>query len=346
VTTTELPLPPLLYTASGAMRRIGVELELTGLDVEALSAQVALHAGGRVARISRYEHVVHAGGGEDWGVELDFAYLKQKGRLAQRPPAPSTGGQPNGSRGDALGALDGAAEELLRLGAEQVVPFEVVSPPLPMDRLAQVQGLVGRLRAAGARGTGDGLVYAFGLQLNPEVPATDAATLARYLKAFFCLYDWLKARARVDLTRRLTAYVDPFPRDYLRRVVDPAYGPDLPTLIDHYLAANPTRNRALDLLPLFLHLDPDRVRKVVDDPRVKPRPALHYRLPNCEIDRPDWGIHLAWRDWLQVEHLVAVPQRLKALCTRYAEHLDRPLGGLLEDWTEQVEPWLKAPQDL
>jgi hypothetical protein len=33
--------------------------------------------------------------------------------------------------------------------------------------------------------------------------------------------------------------------------------PDLDTLIDDYLEYNPTRNRALDFLPLFLHLDED-----------------------------------------------------------------------------------------
>ena len=38
-------------------------------------------------------------------------------------------------------------------------------------------------------------------------------------------------------------------------MLDAGYGPDLGALIDDYLAANPTRNRALDLLPLFAELD-------------------------------------------------------------------------------------------
>ena len=40
------------------MRRIGVELEMKGLDIETLSGLVARHLGGSVETISRYEHSV------------------------------------------------------------------------------------------------------------------------------------------------------------------------------------------------------------------------------------------------------------------------------------------------
>jgi hypothetical protein len=323
----QLPLPPMTKTAEGRPRRIGVELELGGLALEAVAALVAGHLHGAVERRGRYELEAVGDPAGPWAIELDFTWLKELGRRTRDPDA-------------AMTPVEEAGEEVLRDAAEWLVPVEVVSPPLPMDRLGSVDGLIGRLHEAGAQGTGGALRYAFGLQLNPEVPDTDADTLRRYVQAFLCLADWLQARARVDLTRRLTVFVDPFPKDYVRRVVDPAYRPDRATLIGDYLEANPTRNRALDLLPLFLHLDPGRVRAAVDDPRVKPRPAMHYRLPNCEVDRPGWGLGPAWRDWLQVEHLVADPGRLERLGTAYARFLDRPLGGLLGNWEEEVEPWL------
>lgn len=326
-----LPLPPLTRTSQGELRRVGVELELIDLDIHRISQLVAAHVNGRVEKLTAYEHRIHGDPAGPWGVELDFTYLKARAREKAEEDPKAEG---------LLEDLEAAAEELLRKGAEQIVPMEVVSPPLPMDRLGTVEALVDALRDAGARGTTDGLTYAFGMQLNPEMPATDAATITRYLKAFLCLFDWLEARAEVDFTRRLTAYVDPFPKAYVRTVVDPGYRPDLTTLMDDYLAANPTRNRALDLLPLFCHLDPARVRAAIDDPRVKPRPALHYRLPNCEIDRPDWGIAPTWLDWLQVEHLAAEPERLDALCERYSSFLERPLAGLFRGWAKQVEPWL------
>lgn len=47
------------------------------------------------------------------------------------------------------------------------------------------------------------------------------------------------------------------------RVVAADYAPNLDRPIDGYLEDTATRNRALDVLPLFLHLDPGWVRAVV-----------------------------------------------------------------------------------
>ena len=321
------PMPSRTETADGDARRIGVELEMIGLDVVEVSRIVTRHIDGTQQETSRYEHSIQGDEAGDWAVEFDFEYLKQKGREETRE--------------DKLLALfDETAEHALRAGAETIVPVEVVSPPLPMPRLADVQSLIAELRSAGAKGTGAGISYAFGMQFNPELPALDAGTILAYLKAFLCLYDWLKERSAPDLTRRLTRFMAPFPGDYVRKVVAPDYWPERNALIDDYLTDNPTRNRALDMLPLFLHLDEKRVRQDVEDPRVKPRPTLHYRLPNSEIDREDWGIHLAWGDWLEVEALAVDRTRLDDLCTAYAKWLDQPLEHVLGDWTREIESWL------
>ncbi len=336
--SSSLPLPPRPRTRGGELRRLGVELEMKGLDIGTMSDLVAAHVHGEVEPISRYEHRISGDDAGDWQVELDFAYLKQRGR--------ETRGRESGDDDGVLAQLDEAAEELIAAGSEALVPMEVVSPPLPMDRLGDLEKLIAALRDAGARGTRDGLTFAFGTHLNPEMPDTDAATVTRYLKAFLCLFDWLRAEARVDLLRRLSPYIDPFPVEYVRRVIAPDYQPDAAQLIDDYLDDNPTRNRALDMLPLFASMDEDRVRSRVDDPRIKARPALHYRLPNCEIDEPGWGLRHLWHDWLQVEHLAAEPERLNAVCARYQEFLERPIGRLVDDWADQVKPWLKDPDDL
>jgi hypothetical protein len=321
------PLPSRTKTADGSERRIGVELEMIGLGVDEVSRIVARHVGGEQQETSRYEHSIKGGAAGDWTVELDYAYLKQKGRE-------------EASGDEMLALLDEAAEQAVRAGAEAIVPVEIVSPPLPLSRLADVQSLIDKIRSAGAKGTGAGITYAFGMQLNPELPALDARTILGYLKAFLCLYDWLKERSSPDITRRLTRFMAPFPGGYVRKTVDSAYWPERDVLIDDYLSDNPTRNRALDMLPLFLHLDEKRVRAVVDDPRVKPRPTLHYRLPNSEIDRQDWGIHLAWGDWLEVEALASDHARLDGLCAAYAKWLDQPLDHVLEDWPREIETWL------
>lgn len=324
-------LPPRPRRQDGTLRRVGIELEMQGIELPKLAGLVASHFGGTASPLGRYEYQIDGDPAGAWRVELDFEYLKRRGRQAF---------------GDGLLAqLDEAAEELLATGSQALVPAEVVSPPLPMDRIADTDTLIAELRDAGARGTRDGLVFAFGLHLNPEMPDTEAATVTAYLKAFLCLFDWLRMRARVDLLRRLTPYIDAFPADYVRHVMAPGYQPGIEDLIDDYLQANATRNRALDLLPLFAHLDEPRVRASIDDPRIKPRPALHYRLPNCEIDEPGWGVRQSWQDWLQVECMAADPARLNAACEAYAAFLGNPLERLLESWAEGVEPWLCDPAD-
>lgn len=323
-------LPPQADTEDGKPRRIGVELEMIGLSVDDVSRIVSEQIGGTLNEQSRYEHLVQGDDAGDWGVELDYAYLKERGREDEAD--------------DELQVMiDDATESLVRLGAEAVVPVEVVSPPLPLARLSDIQRLIVALREAGAEGSGAGLTYAFGMQFNPELPGLDAKTIASYLKAFFCLYDWLMQRSKVDMTRRLSGFSAAFPGSYVAKVVATDYWPDQDALIDDYLAENPTRNRALDMLPLFLHLDKDRLRAVVDDPRVKPRPTLHYRLPNCEIDQPDWGVHLAWNDWLKVELLACDESRLNEVCAAYAEWLDQPLKRLFENWEDEVMQWIETP---
>ena len=44
------------------------------------------------------------------------------------------------------------------------------------------------LRAAGARGSSDSLAYAFGMQLNPELPRLDSDTIHGAYQSIFCVY--------------------------------------------------------------------------------------------------------------------------------------------------------------
>ncbi len=321
-------LPGRQHTAEGAERRVGVELEMIGLSLEEISEAVARHLDLEISEDGRYERILSGDPAGDWVVELDFSLLQRLGREKR-------------DARELLDELRNSAEDILKRLADPVVPLEVVSPPLPMSRLHEVEGLIDVLRQAGARGTSDGLSYAFGMQFNPEIPDAEPATLRGYLQAFLCLYPWMYKRADINLTRRLTTYIDPFPIDYVRKVIAADYAPGLDGLIDDYLQHNPTRNRALDFLPLFLHLDEARVRAVTDDPLIKPRPALHYRLPDCEIHLPEWGFHLAWHDWLEVEALAEDTERLAACCAAYSEFLDQPLKRWLGHWEEQVEArWL------
>ena len=57
MTETEV-LPPLARTESGAIRRVGIELEFGGLSIDRISDLVAEYVGGKREIVSEYEHVV------------------------------------------------------------------------------------------------------------------------------------------------------------------------------------------------------------------------------------------------------------------------------------------------
>jgi hypothetical protein len=326
-----LQMPPWTTNDRGEPRRVGVELEMIGLNLDEIATVVAEWLGASVTHDGRYRRMLHGDADGEWCVELDFRLLRRLGRE-------------DNSEQDLMGDLKTSAETLLNLLSDPLVPREVVSPPLPLHRLQELEGLILRLRRAGARGTSDSMRYAFGMHFNADIPSRDSAVIAAVMKAFVCLYDWLHQRARVDISRRISTFVAPFPLPYVRRLIAPDYQPSLSQLIDDYLADNPTRNRALDMLPLFAELDEARVRARLDDPLVKARPAFHYRMPNCDIHVEDWSLAPAWNDWVEVERLAADSARLGECCSAYARFLDQPLHRWLGDWTAELEcKWLSAP---
>ena len=318
-------LPPNPDTAQGNPRRLGVELEFSGMDIDTASTIVEAQFGGSVEVVSDFEHRVQDTSLGEFNVELDFEYLKAAGRDESL---------------DRDSLLDHLPQWMVAEMARLVVPIEVVSPPVAMQKITCLDAVVDRLRDAGALGTRQSPVYAFGMHLNPEMPALDSVTITRYLRAFLCLYEWLLRESDVDWSRRLTPYINPFPTEYVRLVVSPDYAPTLTDLMDDYLATNADRNRALDMLPLFAHIDERRVRDSIDDPRIKPRPTLHYRLANCDIDLNDWGIVTAWRHWLEVERLANDHDRLRSIATAYRDHLGAISSRAFGDWAAQCDQWL------
>jgi hypothetical protein len=230
----------------------------------------------------------------------------------------------------------------LGLIAKSFVPFEAITPPLPMQKLFKLDVLIDRLRTHGAKGTKRILFYAFGVHLNPELPDTDISTVLSYFRAFFCLSDWLEAKEELPISRRITPYISNFPNDYIRQVMSIKYSPTMDEFIEDYLKANPTRNRVLDLLPLLAWLDEDKVCQTLPDEKISRRPTLHYRLPNSDIDNPDWSLAYCWNNWVMVERLAARPELLAKMMESYSKNKSF-LGMNTKYWREQTKQCL---QDL
>ena len=97
-------------------------------------------------------------------------------------------------------------------------------------------------------------------------------------------------------------------------MLDPSYAPDEDALIGDYLEANPTRNRALDMLPVLATLQEERVLAAAkESENVKARPTFHYRLPNCLIDDRSWSFGVEWNRWVEVERLAADEARMRVV---------------------------------
>jgi len=319
-------LPERTVNYQGKPRRVGIEIEFGGLEPGAIADTITRLFGGAIEWQSPFAIDIVGTAFGDFRLELDCDFIRKLGRES------SFSGDLR-QESDTLEKLSLAA---LGSVAEQLVPWEVVAPPIEFDHLDRLMPLVDGLRRQGTKGTRHAAWCAFGLHLNPEVPSLEAGDLLNLGRACLCLYDWMVAEEQVDISRQLTPYINHFGKKYIARVVGRGYQPDLPGLIDDYLDANPTRNRSLDLLPLFAHIDQDRVRRVVDDPRVKSRPAFHYRLPNCDIDNPQWNLHLPWARWCAVEALAADPDSLQLCCDAYGEHLARTVLPFDQSWARYV----------
>jgi hypothetical protein len=320
--------PPQTLGPGGSPRRIGVEVEFSNIDCRSAAELVRKTFGGDVLEEDPYRFRVVASMLGDFTVELDMRHAHpQKSTPEKR---------------HVLDALQAEFRAAVGEVASLWLPVEIISPPVALERLPELDRITEELRRAGAHGTDDGLLYAFATQLNPEAPSCDAKVILACLKAFLILADRLRADAARDIKRRLLPFADPMPRAYARKVIDLAYQPSLEQLIDEYIEANPTRNRELDMLPLFTTLDPERVRRQIRSPLVKPRPTFHYRLPDTRLSDPEWGLITEWNRWVQVEWLAADPERLDAACRHYCACADEKRLG---DWSEIVRQWLRPPYE-
>lgn len=312
-------LPLTLSKDDGSPRMVGFELEFSGITLDETAAAVQSALGGVRCSETVAERVLRVTGIGDFNVQLDWAYLKRKAAK-------------NEENDEWLERLSQAAALL--------VPVEVVCPPIPITELAALVPLVAGLREAGAVGTEESLLAAYGVHINTEIPAVDAGTLFAYLRAFAVLQWWLVDAHEVNATRKVSPYVDLYPEAYVKQLLSRSNS-TMDELFVDYLEYNASRNRALDLLPLLAEIDEKRVRSSIDDPKIKARPAFHYRLPNCHIERPDWSLSGPWNTWLVVEKLADRADDLDELSAAFIDAERRILGVNRSDWVDFIDRWLQ-----
>lgn len=325
---TELRLPPRKLNYLGRARRVGVELEFAAVTAAKAATRIAGLFGGAIERDDAHRYRVEGTKFGRFLVELDSQYAH---RQPSDYPAQATG---------FAAVMDGFRESMRSLYGDissLVIPYEVVCPPIEFEALAELEGLLAVLREEGAQGTSDHPLHAFGAQFNPDIATRDPHWILAVLKAEILLSSWMRRIMSIDIARRLLAFVDPFPAAYVRKILDPGYWPDTDDLIEDYIDYNPTRNRELDMLPLFTWLDEKRVRARLAPGLVRPRPTFHCRLPNANIREPMWSLTLEWNRWVVIERLADRPDLLAEMGPAYIENAD---SFLPEDWALKSTEWL------
>lgn len=308
---SKLNLSEKVETDNGEVRKVGFEIEFAGVDPENCIRLLHQLLGGTAVSESIFSKKLEDTEYGTFAVELDAALLtegKYKDYLDSL-----------GIKLDDLKDGD-AIEEKLKDVAAAVVPCEVVMPPIPVTEISITEKIISLLRKEKAKGTGASILYAFGLHINTELASQKPEYILSIIRAYALLYDWICTESRVDFSRRLSPYINPYPDEFLKHVFQPDYHPDINTLIDDYLDFVPSRNHALDMLPALANIDEERVMSRAAEPDlIKPRPAFHYRLANCRIDEPDWSMADEWQYWLEIEKLAGDQEKLKILCTEWLE---------------------------
>lgn len=327
-------MPPRTTTADGRDRRIGVELEFAAMSANAGAQLVRSLFGGTIEEEDPHRYHITKTRLGDFTSELDTQFAHRAVGEPMRSELPSE------SLAQLLAEFRDEFRRVYGDVSSLVVPCEIVCPPIAMSNLFELDRLVEALTQAGAQGTRASPFFAFGSQLNPEIATQDADWLVAVFKAYLLMSDWLRAVMAIDPTRQLTAFADPFPMHYAMKVVDPGYWPRLGEFIDDYVDHNPTRNRELDMLPLFAWLDRDRVHRSITDSRIKPRPTFHYRLPDANFGEPGWTLGLEWRRWLVVERLAEHPEKLNAMGAAFVANQGRLLP---DNWAIRSSEWLILP---
>lgn len=285
---SSLPAPE---DRDGTTRRVGVEIEFSGLHEDDVAPFLAERLGG-TAKKAETDWVVEGSDLGDIQVYLDTALRKK------------------------------TESSLIARGIElgrDAIPVEIVTEPLDMAGLGRLQALCDMLRDKGAKGTKAALIYGFGIHLNVAIAGRDAEGITHPLLAYALIEDWMRTAQPIDESRRVLPFTSPYPTALVRGLA--ALEDDSPeSAMAVYLKEAPSRNYGLDMLPIFATLDEDAVADAIgDDSAVSARPAFHFRLPDCRIDEPDWALSDEWARWLLVERVAADKDLLDKLRTAWLD---------------------------
>ncbi|MFQ6551692.1 amidoligase family protein [Aestuariibius insulae] len=309
-----LPRDRFLDLPQGEDRKVGIEIEFGGLTEDEVADILIEQLSGRCERTGPVGLQL---------VETALGTIKIYLDTAWRDRA------------------DTAVVGRLLEAARRIVPVEIVTEPLAFSDLPRLEVCRAALREAGAIGSRNGFLLGWGVHLNVETEGSEVSDILPVLTAFALCDDVIRAQNWIDPSRRIVPFIDPYPRRFIDALADRDQF-SMEELIDLYLEHNPTRNRALDMLPVFAHIAPDQTHAGLSgDEKVNARPAYHYRLPDSRIDEADWTLALEWNRWILIERIAADADLLDLIREDWRDHRAH-WTTLRTDWPDRVLARLEA----
>ena len=327
--------PALFKNSTGEQRRVGFELEFGNLTVRETAKALQNSIGGNIQENNPfYFEIINSSVGK-LKIERDAELLKS---VKYRELLSKINVDFN------LDILVREIEQGVDSLSSFLIPCEIVTEPLTFREFPRINDMVKVLNSLKAKGTQDSIFYAFGLHMNPSVPDLNIKTLVTYMQSFLLLTDWIIEDARIDFSRRFfTSFIDPFPNSYVEKVLDPNYDSTVETFIDDYLEFNPSRNRALDLLPVLCEIDMEKVLagvKTEERSLVNGRPAFHYRLPDCRLGDDKWSIADEWNRWWYVETISSDNNLRAKLMALWGKNKKQFFMARKKQWIDTVKDFL------
>ena len=331
MTQATFKTPPKTTNPAGDERSVGYEFEFTGVEMDEASEIVQSLYGGKIKQVSTFEFDVKETYFGDFKLELDAQLLRDKKyeKLLK-------------TVGIDLSKFKNteSIEDSLKDAVSSVVPFEIVTPPVPISSMKELNKLVDALRERKAEGTGSSFLYAFGLHINPEIADDSPQSLLNHLRAYVLLDPWIRKDSAINMSRRITPYINEYKEDYIKLILNPAYDPDFEQLITDYFNYGNSRNRPLDMLPLFMHLNEEHTALLIKDTLTSSRPTYHYRLPNCSLEDEGWSIAKEWNRWVLVEKMAADHKTVDQYSRAWLKMKSDTLVGFETKWIELINRWV------
>lgn len=327
---------PKLYNSEGEKRRVGFELEFANLKIEKASSLIKDLYGGEINYINRYFVEVNNTKLGDFSVKLDMnvLYEKKYSKVLSIFNEIIQNGDPDRQR-------EKKVERILERIFRSVVPYEIISPPIEIDALDAIEKLRKSLYEQEAKGTEDSTFYAFATHINAELPALNMQSLFIHLKSFLLLYSYLLEAHQTNISRKLTPFINPFPKKYVNHIIQTHEKPSIDQFIDDYNQFNPTRNRPLDLYPVLAFLNEEKINKLKNVGKINKRPTFHYRLPNSSIHFSGWSLAEEWNSWCIVEELANEPDILAQMTEDYISVFQHHWYNPEKKWKEKSKQWVK-----